>query len=205
MNIRDYIIRADYQSHNEELMEAYDAAMEKLNKTTERFAKTDSGYDISCYKVYLEFLETTNKFMASFLDYLKAWHEKFECFEKLFKYDESLCEKLTHVNSGTEKVFDVYFHMIETLDGVKDEFETKLRQFMLGEKSDVIISKEEMEDCFRDIAAYHFDLVQQTNNFAEDVGIPQIELQETIFDVDLDFNQAIEKNKLLNTQVEPVV
>ena len=94
---------------------------------------------------------------------------------------------------STEQIFDSYMCMCEKVDSVKGLFEKRLDAFKMG--SDEALDIDSMEDYFKECASFHFKLIDQMNDFVADVGLFQLALNETIYDVDLDFNKALKSIK----------
>lgn len=187
MNIKEYKFNKVNIDNLECIMEIADHAHEELDNYTE------DGVEFSqeLYELYQNYLFSINVHMLAYRDVMKLIYDKVDLVKDIFKKDETLYKKIMVSLNNVEKVFETYDYMCSRLEEKKEEYQEEFKKFMIRNVTLDIEAEERMKDKWESVCGLHYELIGQMNAFIDMVAQPQIDILDTIYSVELDFNKAL--------------
>ena len=203
MNIKDYKIKANFEAENYKIMEESDAAADDFFKTIDMLNSGENADVNMFYDAFINYANKTNLHLETFLDYLKYWYEKYECYEKLFEKDQVALAKIQKMLSSGEEIFDTYSYMCQKLNEVRDALKNAINKVKNPDLPDENLDKDEFLDAQVDVLGnLYLDLVEQANDFAHNVGGSYIDTCWAVYTADLDVDKTVNELIQTNTMTE---
>ena len=203
MNIKDYKIKANFEAENYKIMEESDAAADYFFKILDKLESSENADVNMFYDAFINYANKTNLHLETFLDYLKYWYEKYECYEKLFAKDQVALLKIQKMLFSGKEIFDTYFYMCQKLNDVRDSLKNAINRVKNQDLPDETLDKDEFLNADVDVLGnLYLDLVEQANDFAHNVGGSYIDTCWAVYTADLDVDKTVNELIQSNTSAE---